>query len=635
MKIIYYTLFIACSSFLAACSSGQNDSNNTTQMSTYAYITNEGSSSDASVKDNSYTKCLVTQSGKLSNCNTNTIKGINKPTDIKFYNNNAYIINNGDNSYIKCPTLADGDLDETNCQTSPITGANGALKISFQESNAYIINHNANSYVQCTINESGDLQACATHNNLPGAHVGLTSISFNNNMAYFTADLGHPIQCGYNGNNGNLENCKNIVSSALVGINGISFNNNYAYLGLDLDSEYSLCSISNNDLTCSLHKTNPATGDYFSGIAFNNNIAYLLHSQDNSYSQCNVTNNGILTNCTTDDTSNLDKPSAIAFYSVKTQPTPNPSEIKTHFYGLDTIALSYVHCSIDINGDLANDCLYKGIPIGARGISFNNNIAYLMTPSGDFSKGSRYTKCSVQPTGVLSNCKLFYGKESAAIDEPFYNTQTSAIKNGKIYMTLIQYEDLENSSGYSLCDIDNKSNELINCSVHRGEISMNYPYNISINNNYVYITSSIYKQALPEINTYTKCEISSNDGTLINCTSEINDKFNHATNIIFHNGFAYVGAHNKTGTNSYTICKIGQSGILENCQYPDRTNGLESGIFQIAINDNEVYITYDSQKYSTCQIDSNGLWDNCVLHSNFFKDDYYVGPMAFYKYQTN
>lgn len=629
MKTIYCILFAVCSIFLAACSSGNNN-NNTTPMSTYAYITNEG--------NNSYAKCVVSQDGSLGECYSNIIKDLHNPTDIQFNNKYAYIINNNSNSYTKCSILDNGDLDDASCQTSLINGANGALKILFQENNAYIINHSENSYVQCSIDESGNLQTCASHNNLPGTHVGLTDISFNNNMVYFTADVGRPIQCEYN--NGNLDNCKNIISSALVGINGISFNNNYAYLGLDLASEYSLCSINNNDLSCALHKTSPATGDYFSEITFNNNIAYLLHSQNNSYSTCNIAGNGILTGCSTNNISEFNKPSAINFYTLaNVSPIPpNPENIKPYFYGLSsTGGSSYQKCGIKEDGSLdvcTNHTIDMFSPLG---ITFYKNTVYIVNNMFSFASiFPSYTICSVNPfDGRLEKCTRTYTNSTDpddAFSNPLYEAKNITIgNNNKAYIALD--DGSVESSGYSICNINDKM-KLTDCYAYRNAFeSMSRPYYISTNNNYAYITNDA-QRANSHPNSYTICKINQEDGLLKECSFHENQSLNHPTNITFNNGLAYVGAYSTDGNNSYTICQIdSNNGDLINCQAPNREAGLESKVFTMNMYDNYAYTVYDSHNYSKCAVNSiNNLLENCTLYNDAFGNQY-TNSIGIYKYQ--
>lgn len=625
MKFIYYTVLFICSIFLSSCKSGGTINNNQTPMTTYAYITNED--------DNSYTKCLVSKNGSLSGCYKTLVDTFNKPTDIQFHGDFAYVINNGNNSYTKCSILPNGELDTDNCIESAVNTFNSPLRMAFQNDHAYIVNHSKNSYTQCSVDRDGDLHNCIESSLLPN-HIGLTDVAFQNGQAYFTAAIGHTIQCGYNKSNGDLTNCKNIIPSAIAGINGISFYNNQAYLGLDYNSEYSICTL-NDSSSCALHKTQPITDTYNGGITFYNSTAYLLHSASDSYSTCNISNNGMLTSCTTNEVSEFNEPSAIAFHSVIAQPTPNPSDIHTHFYGLQTGRgeKNYINCTIANGGNLA-DCILSSAPASfSRSIVFNKNIAYLTYAIADFSKGVGYTKCYVNAiNGKLSGCNQIFvtNPGGSAYENPFFEVNGATVYNNKVYM--IKSDEEIESSGYATCNIDNTTGDLVGCNTYLDTIPMTYPAYISIYNNHAYITGYVVRNTQYS-NSYAICDINDVDGTFNNCTLKTNDNFNRATNIIFNSGIAYIGSHSTSSNNSYTMCSIANDGTLVNCQYPDRISGLNSGVYQIAISENLVYITYDSRNYSMCQIGSDGLWENCVLNSDFFNDDSYIGPMAFYKYQ--
>ncbi|MDD3267463.1 MAG: hypothetical protein PHC75_09840, partial [Burkholderiales bacterium] len=399
--------------------------------------------------------------------------------------------------------------------------------------------------------------------------------------------------------------------------------------------------ISNNDLTCSLHKTNPATGDYFSGIAFNNNIAYLLHSQDNSYSTCNIATNGTLTNCKTDSISEFNKPSSISFYTLPAIPPtpPDPTKIKPYFYALSSSSSGsrvYQKCGIKADGSLdvcTNHTIDTVLP---QSIAFYNNTAYVVNNAFGNLAPPSYTMCSVNALdGKLEKCTRIYTNSAEpgnAYSNPFFEAKTMTIgSNKKAYIALD--DGTVESSGYSICNIDDKM-KLTDCYAYRNAFeSMTRPYYINTNNNYAYITNDA-QRANSNPNSYTICKINQQDGLLKECSFHENQILNHPTNIIFNNGLAYVGAYSTNGSNSYTICQIdSNNGDLINCQAPNRENGLESNVFTMNMYDNYAYAVYDSHNYSKCTVNTTtNLLENCTLYNNTF-GDHYVGIMGIYKYQ--
>ncbi len=296
---------------LFACNDNSSLQNNSMSKSvtTYVYVVNSG--------NNSYTKCVVSESNTWSRCGTVFIDNFIKPTGIGFHSNYAYVINNNDNSYVRCSILSDGTLDDCKKKNSDLL--NKPLKIAFDGDFAYIINDESSVYTKCLIGKQGFLDNCRNSSiDVDHTFNVLSDIGFQGNNAYITNATGGYYQCSVN-SSGDLTACILHPSGLLHLPSSIAFNNNHTYITyIGIRSHYTECEInqSSGDLRCQVPMLIDSSVP--TDIVFNNDTAYILSCEDNSYIKCSVDSSGLLSNCNKSIIRGFNHPFSEGFYSIDT-----------------------------------------------------------------------------------------------------------------------------------------------------------------------------------------------------------------------------------------------------------------------------------------------------------------------------
>lgn len=115
-------------------------------------------------------------------------------------------------------------------------------------------------------------------------------------------------------------------------------------------------------------------------------------------------------------------------------------------------------------------------------------------------------------------------------------------------------------------------------------------------------------------NTYTKCTVNSQNGSLANCLSTYVPTISFPMAIAFNDGYAYIA--NGTG-NAYTLCSTNQNnGDLSNCTAITDVALDVNGTKSISFNNNYAYFINSDNSYTRCWALSNGRLSDCVNKTN-------------------
>ncbi len=327
--------------------------------------------------------------------------------------------------------------------------------------------------------------------------------------------------------------------------------------------------------------------------------AYISDFNGNKLLQCTVnSNNGKLVNCRNIAQLNtLNAPTGIAIKN---------GQIYVNNSGFNTapqpVQSSNVQCAFSGGISTLSGCLVAS-PSGVSnpiGFTINGSYAYIANYFGGpgYTRPGSYTLCSISPiNGNLTTCNTESAPSIGMAESA--TPEVITINNNTISGSVAYVTDQQNA-GYAFCSVSQVDGSLIGSSCifeslvqGGGNIVPRGPRQMIINNGYAYFTDSgnTGGGTTQYDSGYTLCSVSAVDGSLSNCSSQqtsssVSGQLNSPTGIAVNGNYVYItneiGAAGESTGYSYTMCNIGTSGFLTNCNnlVPEGiTNPTTSGTY--------------------------------------------------------
>lgn len=285
----------------------------------------------------------------------------------------AYIVNNGNNTLLRC-VISESNLQPTGCQAINGINLNEPINVAGSTNWLFITNFKTNEITQCKLSPDKNIVA---------------------------------------------QSCSNLTFLNTFGVTnptGIAYHDGYVYIAnLNATNKFTQCQVNTQGINISTCKQINLTGDAVLnkviGVSYSSN-GYLIfvNSGSNNYTECQVNTDGAITSsCTTKTPSNNGKAlfmSPRAMYSVNN---------RAYFVDYTN---SVVNCIMTENGVNNSSCVSETLKAPddsfyvreANDITGFKNAIYILN-----SANSSYVQCTADAANI-SNCKY--------VENPLFNVPT-------------------------------------------------------------------------------------------------------------------------------------------------------------------------------------------------------------------